>query len=85
MGAHHKKFTLFCGTKVVQIKPIQQQQQQQGHNKNGEDGKVLALVIRTGFSTSKGCSHSHSRSRNRNHNVATIMALLTLFFHFDNR
>lgn len=37
----HKKFTLFCGTKVVQIKT-------QGAK------KVLAMVIRTGFGTTKG-------------------------------
>ncbi|GAB6027041.1 hypothetical protein CHUAL_013769 [Chamberlinius hualienensis] len=37
----HKRHTLFCGTKVIQTK-------------NGEDDRVTAIVIRTGFNTSKG-------------------------------
>jgi cation-transporting ATPase 13A3/4/5 len=37
----HKKFMLYCGTQVIQTKPV-------------GDEDVRALVLRTGFQTSKG-------------------------------
>lgn len=38
----HKKYTLFCGTKVIQVKAV------------GSSDLVSAVVLRTGFSTAKG-------------------------------
>lgn len=38
----HKKYTLFCGTKVIQVKAV------------GNSELVSAVVIRTGFATAKG-------------------------------
>lgn len=49
----HKKHTLFCGTKVVQVKPTAGTK----HVKSFQKfliPQVLGVVIRTGFNTSKG-------------------------------